>query len=266
MDKSTQRPIALLTDFGLTDTFVGVMKGVILSLNPGARIVDLSHGVRPQDTGHGSFLLATSMDYFPKGTVFCVVVDPGVGSDRRPVLVRTADYFFVGPDNGVLWQAAHRNGIRDIFHLDRPDCFLSGISNTFHGRDIFSPVAARLSLGQEPETLGTPVPDLAGLAWPAPRKTGKGLLLSILHMDGFGNICLNLEQADFLSMTAKGFCLEANGRDITLFCNTYAQAPDRTPVLVAASHGYVEIAVKNGNAARMLRARDDDLFLLIPKA
>lgn len=263
-EKPARPPIALLTDFGLDDPFVGVMKGVILGINPHARIVDLSHGVRAQDVAHGAFLLAACAAYFPKGTVFCAVVDPGVGSNRKPVLVQTRDFILVGPDNGLLWQAANDCGIKQVFHLNRQTYFLPDVSNTFHGRDIFSPVAAHASLGGDLSRFGDPVSQLAVLAQPQPRKTDQGLVLTVLHVDTFGNIVLNITAEAFRCHASNGFCLTRDGRQISRACPTYAAAPENTPVLVPASHGYMEIAVKNGSAAQRLKAGRSDTFLLIP--
>ncbi len=252
-------PIVLLTDFGVEDVYAGILKGVILSINPGACIMDLSHSVGPRDIRQGSFLLSSAAPYFPKGAVFCVVVDPGVGSERAPILVRTIDYTFIGPDNGVLFQASRDNGIRDIFHLNQPGYFLSTVSNTFHGRDIFAPVTAHFSLGVPAEKLGVKIKSMVPLELvPAvPAEDGSGLELAIIHKDRFGNLILNIRQDEFNKVAEKGFRLEydrpgkGNAKIDQVF-PTYSAAPDHTPFVLESSSGYMEIAVKNQSAARVL--------------
>lgn len=259
---SIPAPIVLLTDFGHLDSFVGVMKGVILTINPGAVIVDLSHGVAPQNVDHGAFLLATSLDFFPRGTIFCVVVDPGVGTDRRAVMVETGDYILVGPDNGVLWEAASRSGIKKSVHVSQSRYFLSPVSATFHGRDIFAPCAAHLSLGVPVSDFGPAVADLTARPFPKPETVGNDVRLGILHTDVFGNICLNMTGREFFSRFQDGFCLEVNGYEISDIYETYGMAPENKPFLLVSSHGYLEIAVKNQDASRNLGVTDDARIML----
>ncbi|HSL62059.1 MAG TPA: SAM-dependent chlorinase/fluorinase [Desulfotignum sp.] len=256
------RPIALLTDFGHTDPFAGVLKGVILSINPRASIVDLCHGVSPRDIAQGALMLETSLNYFPRGTIFCTVVDPGVGSSRRPVLVETEDYFLVGPDNGVLWPAAVKNTIRRVVHLTRFCYFLSPVSATFHGRDIFAPVAAHLSAGTDPSAFGPIVTDPVRLAPAHPKPCENGLILTVRHIDTFGNIGLNLTWERFESFAGQGFCMRVNQTEITGQYGTYAAAPDGQPFVLADSAGFVEIAVKNGHAASQLNVQKNDSVVL----
>ncbi|MCF8092829.1 MAG: SAM-dependent chlorinase/fluorinase [Desulfotignum sp.] len=256
------RPIALLTDFGHTDPFAGILKGVILSVNPQARIVDLCHGIGPQDIAHGAFVLETSLKYFPEGTIFCTVVDPGVGSSRRAVLVKTADYFLVGPDNGVLWPAARKNTIKKVVNLTSPIYFLSSVSSTFHGRDIFAPVAAHLSAGTDPAAFGPEISDLTILAAAGPEPFEAGLVLTVNHIDTFGNIGLNLGWERFKPFCDSGFCLTVNQVEITRYYESYAMAPENTPFVLKSSTGYMEIAVKNRHAAKMLGVSQNDKIIL----
>jgi hypothetical protein len=256
------RPIALLTDFGHTDAFAGILKGVILSIHPAARIVDLCHGVRPQDIGHGAHLLDTSLDYFPKETIFCTVVDPGVGTSRRAVLVETRDYFLVGPDNGVLWPAATRNTIRRVIHLARSRFFLPRVSATFHGRDIFAPVAAHLSAGIDPGEFGPEVSGLTRFNFPEPEPFEDGWIIGVRHIDTFGNIGLNLAREQFLPFAAQGFRVRIGQTEITGHYDTYAAAPEKIPFLVTGSAGFMEIAVKNGHAASQLGIGKKDRVVL----
>lgn len=255
-------PIVLLTDFGHIDAFVGILKGVILSIHPTARIVDLCHEVAPQDIGHGAHLLDISLEYFPKGSIFCAVVDPGVGSSRRAVLVETTDYFLVGPDNGVLWPAAGRNKIRRIIHLTRSRYFLPQVSATFHGRDIFGPVAAHLSTGIDPGAFGPQVSCLTPFAFPEPKPIAGGMILTVRHIDTFGNIGLNLNREQFRRFADKGFCMCVNQADITGYYHSYAAAPEKKPFVVTDSAGFMEIAVKNGHAASWLHVKKNDPVVL----
>lgn len=262
VDVSQNRPIVLLTDFGHKDIFVGILKGVILSLNPGATILDLSHGVRPHNIFHGSFLLDCAMGYFPEGTVFCVVVDPGVGTDQRPVLIKTKDYYFLGPDNGILWQAAEKNQIENVIHLNQKAYFLEKISSTFHGRDIFAPIAAHLSLGVEIDKFGIPINDLVQLNLPVPEIQGNKLILTILDIDIYGNICLNITWKKFKAFTGECFRLEVGNTQISRVYKAYALSRDSLPFLLTSSSGYMEIAVKNGNAAEQLAVKCLDKVML----
>jgi S-adenosylmethionine hydrolase len=251
-----------LTDFGHIDAFVGILKGVILSIHPKARMVDLCHEVAPQDIGHGAHLLDISLEYFPKGSIFCAVVDPGVGSSRRAVLVETTDYFLVGPDNGVLWPAAGRNRIRRIIHLTRSRYFLPQVSTTFHGRDIFGPVAAHLSAGIDPGAFGPQVSCLTPFAFPEPKPIAGGMILTVRHIDTFGNIGLNLTREQFRQFADKGFCMRVNQVDITGHYHSYAAAPEKIPFVMTDSAGFMEIAVKNGHAASRLHVKKNDPVVL----
>lgn len=266
MNKLRSGPIALITDFGDIDPFTGILKGVILSINPGAVIVDLCHKVPPQDISSGAFMLDAAMDYFPGGTIFCAVVDPGVGSSRRAVLVQTRDYFMVGPDNGILWQAAHRNTIKNVVHLNRSCYFLSPVSPTFHGRDIFAPAAAHLSTGRHPCDLGDPGGDLVHLVKNEPEPVENGLVLTVNHIDAFGNIGLNLTGDQFKPFLDRGFCLQVNDTIITGYFQNYASAPEGRPFVLTASTGYMEIAVKNGHAAAITGISRYDTVRLTLKA
>ena len=263
----TSLPIVLLTDFGTEDAFVGILKGVILSIHPKARILDLSHGVRPQDIVHGSFLLWSSFRFFPKGSIFCVVVDPGVGTGRRPILVTTRDYGFIGPDNGVMFAAARENHIRSVIHLTRTEYFLPRVSSTFHGRDLFAPVAAHVSLGIPAEQFGASLETMVSLEIPSPEKQGDGLILSVIHVDTFGNLTLNLSAEQFKGFSSKGFVLEPSAArssrlSIQTLCAAYAQGQEGRPFVLESSSGFMEIAIKNGNAAQTLGLNRMDTLIL----
>jgi len=256
LERNQTRPVVLLTDFGLQDPFAGILKGVIACISPESSVMDLSHGVAPQDIVQGAFLLTTSYSYFPKGSVFCVVVDPGVGSDRKGILIETRDYFFIGPDNGVLWHAANENNIKQMFHLTHSACFLSPVSKTFHGRDIFAPVAAHVSKGiKSLSILGNPIKECVRLDFPEIKKrTRSSLVLTVIHIDRFGNCALNIDGSSFMQFVQnKSFCLTVNSVQIKSAYDTYSQARDEDPFLIVSSCSYMEISLKNSNAANMMR-------------
>lgn len=254
MAKVEKKPIVLLTDFGQQDAFAGVLKGVIASISPETKVMDLSHGIHPQNILQGSFLLVTSCSYFPKGSVFCVIVDPGVGSDRKGICIQTRDYFFVGPDNGVIWKAAKNNTIKSIVHLTNKAYFLESISNTFHGRDIFAPVAAHISKGIEDiSILGKPLEKCIEYDLPQVKRNALSLELTVIHIDGFGNVTLNLEGKEFEQVVQhRQFCLTINGVQVKKVYSSYSQARDKEFFLINGSSSYMEISLKNSNAAKML--------------
>jgi S-adenosylmethionine hydrolase len=190
------RLIALTTDFGYEDPFVGIMKGVIVGINPDARIVDVTHGVAPQDIRGGALALNYAAPYFPPGTIHVAVVDPGVGTERRPILIQCEDAFFIGPDNGVLSLAAERRKTRRVVELANERYRLNPVSATFHGRDIFAPAAAHLSLGTPAEDFGRVLNDYARLTWPAAVKSDGEVRGEIIYIDHFGNLVTNLTARD----------------------------------------------------------------------
>ena len=244
------RPIVLLTDFGQQDTFSGILKGVIASISPESKVIDLSHGVDPHDILQGAFLLATACSYFPRGSVFCAIVDPGVGSDRKGICIETRDYYFVGPDNGLLWKAACENTIKRIIHLTNPAYFLDSVSHTFQGRDIFAPVAAHISKGLEDiAILGKPLTKCVEYFLPDIRRTVDSLGLTVIHIDRFGNVTLNIEQAEFKQFVQnKRYSLTIKGTRINRTVTCYSQAPTGELFLIGSSSGYMEVALKNANA------------------
>ncbi|MEP7294036.1 MAG: SAM-dependent chlorinase/fluorinase, partial [Chloroflexota bacterium] len=186
--------IALLTDFGTTDTYVGVMKGVMLGIAPDIQLVDLTHAIQPQNIRQAAFLLLNSYRFFPPETVFLVVVDPGVGSSRRALAVRAGQYTFVAPDNGVLSYVLDELSECQTVELTNPDYQLSGASNTFHGRDIFAPAAAHLAAGVPLDTLGAPVDPPVILPDPSLVVAGKHVIGEVLHIDHFGSAVTSIGQ------------------------------------------------------------------------
>ncbi len=265
----TKGPLVVLTtDFGLVDHYVGVMRGVLLGICPDARVIDLSHEVSPQDVVGGAYLLLCAYRYFPPGTIHLAIVDPGVGTERRALALRADDYYYVGPDNGlfsyVLQDMAQRDRIGgrlegDRFvlgdrcqavHLTRDDLWLKPTSDTFHGRDIFAPVAGHLGCGTRLEDLGTPVDRLVAIPWPWPRRDGMGRVTGeVVHVDRFGNLATSLRDEDLPSRNVE---LLVAGRKVRGLYRTYGEARGGGPVALLGSCGLVEIAVPNGSAAREL--------------
>ena len=246
--------LALLTDFGLTDTYVGTMKGVIAGVAPGANLIDLSHHVPPQDVAAGAYALLTSYADFPSGTVFCCVVDPEVGSGRDALAARVTaqgdTYLFVFPDNGLLTPILQEVTVKAVVSLDNPAYHHKKASRTFHGRDIFAPVSAHLANGVDLEALGTRRdPDqVRRLEWPEVIPTEHGFEARIIHIDHFGNLITNL----------KGERLEPHADAWTVVCGsvvldsvsaTFADVPPEEPLAYVGSAGFLELAIRQGNAA-----------------
>lgn len=252
--------ITLLTDFGLEDPYVGVMRGVILNIVPRANLVDLTHAVPPQDIDRAAFLLATAVDYFPPGTVHLVVVDPGVGTTRRPIAVRTERAFYVAPDNGVLDLALARQSAERCVHLTEQRYWLAEVSATFHGRDIFAPVAAHLAGGVPIDALGTPVRDLTHRsALQVAREPDGRLRGRIQHIDRFGNCITNVPAELVLNRAS---IIKVGVAAIQGLAATYAAVEPGELVALIGSQGFLEIAVRNGSAADRIGGRVGDPVLI----
>jgi S-adenosylmethionine hydrolase len=246
------KAITLTTDFGSRDAFVGTMKGVILSLNPRATVVDLVHELKPGDVRGGAFSLLTSYRFFPKGTIHVVVVDPGVGSKRTALAVKTGNFCFLGPNNGVLSWALAKEKILEIRALENEKLFLKDVSRTFHGRDVFAPVAAHLSKGVPFKKLGPVLKDFDRLEWPAPLRKGKEIRGEFVYIDRFGNAITNIAEED-LRLFGKGEVRVSVGRGRTCPLASFYQAvPDGKPVAVPGSSGFLEIAINGGSAKKSL--------------
>jgi S-adenosylmethionine hydrolase len=260
--------ITLTTDFGLADAYVASMKGVILTRAPAARIVDITHQIRPQDIVQGGFTLACAFPHFPPGTIHVLVVDPGVGTSRRLLLARTDHYYFLGPDNGGLAIAFAREPPREIVQLTVRDNFLEPVSATFHGRDILAPVAARLARGAPLAQFGDRVIAFEPSPLPPPEKLADGRVrLQVALADRFGNLILNLREEEHRRLREAGgesFSLEIAGRQIDRLLRTYGDADDAQPFALFNSSGYLEIAVRSGSAARVLSCAAGAPALLTP--
>jgi S-adenosylmethionine hydrolase len=256
--------ITLMTDFGIKDGNVGVMKGVIWGICPTAQISDLSHMIQAQNIREAGYILARSVPYFPKGSIHVVVVDPGVGTQRRPMAAQLGDWFYVGPDNGtvtVLLERAEREGWQTKFvQLDRTQYWLPVISHVFHGRDIFSPVAAHLANGIQLSDLGIPFTDPVRLALPKPEKMENGWRGEVIHIDHFGNLSTNIRAENLGdAMDNKEMILvRLNGTEIHGLVNTFGERPVGELVALIGSTGNLGIAMVNGNAKEKLGTKVGD--------
>jgi len=250
--------IALLTDFGYKDNFVGVMKGVILSINPQVNLVDISHGIKPQSILEAYFLLKNSYKFFPKGTVFVAVVDPGVGSKRKPVLIQTNDYFFVGPNNGIF-SFLESHDIKRIIHLTNDKYFLKPVSSTFHGRDIFAPVAGFISKGVSPEEFGTPIKGMKHIEVPKPILEKDKLLGEIIYIDGFGNLISNISRNIFDKFTrGSEFEITIGKARMSKISSSYAEAKVESPIALFDSFQNLEISIKAASCSEKLGLKEGE--------
>ncbi|MEJ2006839.1 MAG: SAM-dependent chlorinase/fluorinase [Acidobacteriota bacterium] len=248
--------ITITTDFGEDDHFVGVMKGVILKINPYAGIVDINHRVNSYDIFDGAYSLVQSYHYFPAGTVHLVVVDPGVGSERRPILVETRDYKFVAPDNGVLSLVYEREESFEVRHITADRYFLNPVSNTFHGRDIFAPVAAWVSRGLEAAQLGNVITDYARYTSLRPNWEDDTLLKgAAIKVDKFGNVITNIRPDDVPQLFKENpppFHITVNGHKITQLYESFSAGKPSEVFAVVGSSGFIEICTNRNSAAKAL--------------
>lgn len=256
--------ITLLTDFGLQDYFVGAMKGVILSVNSGARIVDIAHQIPPQDVRAGAFNLLAAYQDFPPGTIHLAVVDPGVGSARKGIVIDCAGQFFVGPDNGLFSWICDREQSFRAFELSNEQFFRRPVSRTFHGRDVFAPCAAALSNGIAVEEFGPAIHELVRLESLVPDMVDGGrVAATIIHIDRFGNCITNLTPEHF----GAGAKLIVNGREISAMRGFFSDGPLKDECFgFFGSAGFLEIAVRNGSAAQVLKAKRGDRVIVFPKS
>ena len=270
----TAPPIVLLTDFGLSDAYVGMMRGVIAAINPDATVIDLTHGIGPQNIAHGAAVLADSYRYFPSGSIFVAVVDPGVGTERAAILLETPDARFVAPNNGLLTlvcreydpsfgdsatagSAAVPADCR-AWRLTNSDYWRHPVSSTFHGRDVFAPVAAHLSLGLSLDATGETIPAIAALSLPVPRPYGSALRGHVIYADAFGNLITDLT-ADILdnmdiSPGDAAVTVTVAGHTITGLSRTFHDPPGDGLRALLGSHNRLEIAAVDGSAAAAIGA------------
>jgi S-adenosyl-L-methionine hydrolase (adenosine-forming) len=249
------RPIiTLTTDYGTNDHLVGVMKGVILSVNPDVNVVDITHGVLAHDILDGALTIGQAYKYFPAKTIHVVVVDPGVGTQRRPILVASDQHYFVAPDNGVLSSVYDQTEALYVWHIISEHYFRQPVSKTFHGRDIFAPVAAWLSKSWQTSAFGEPVTDFVRFAIPKPKAAGNTAKGIVLRVDQFGNLITNFQVKDFPALaSADGKCTIKTGNAvIKKMVPTFAEGANGEAVGVIGSSGYLEICINKSSAARTL--------------
>ena len=252
--RANSAPIAILTDFGYRDHYVGAMKGVIAGIAPAVRVIDIAHGIPPQSVIAGALALAQSWRFFPKGTIFLAVVDPGVGTSRLPIAIDTlSGARFVGPDNGLLYLAAKEAGIRRVVELRTAKYRLKNLSATFHGRDIFAPAAAWLWSGTPIASLGPRIREMKPLAIAPARRRGKTLEGEVIYIDGFGNLVTNIDRAALEAFRASfraGRLLVriVKGASMEIF-QAYGDVLTGAPLATLGSFELLEIAIRDGNAA-----------------
>jgi S-adenosyl-L-methionine hydrolase (adenosine-forming) len=257
----SSRIVALLTDFGHRDPFVGTMKGVMLGINPDLQLIDLSHEITPQRVREAAIVLSATFPYFPPHTIFLVVVDPGVGGTRRPIVVETAEHLFVAPDNGVLGPVLDQTQVRRVIHATEAGYFRQPISRTFHGRDVFAPLAAWLSRGVEAQALGTAIDDHRRLTLPRPHvRAGGELAGEVLYQDRFGNLITNIPEAWVTEVWGlppwQGVQATIEASVIRELDSHYAQRPPQELGMIFNSWGLLEIFANGGNAARVTGAAE----------
>lgn len=250
------RTVTLLTDFGLRDHYVAAMKGVMLSLNPELSFVDISHGIPPQDIQSGAFTLGQAYPWFPPGTVHLAVVDPGVGTERKAIVVTAATQYFIAPDNGILTYVFRQEESWTAHEVTAEHYFKKPVSATFHGRDVFAPVAAWLSRDIPPHQFGPKLSSPVQLNIPELTRVRDSLIqAAILAVDGFGNLVTNLKPEDLPGYGAPGArtCrILAGQKEINRFCRTFAEGGPGEILVLPGSSGYLEIAMRNGSAASSL--------------
>ncbi len=260
MNPTPSRIITLMTDFGTSDNYVGVMKGVILSINPQAQIVDITHTIPPQDIHGAAFLIDSAYRYFPTGTIHLIVVDPGVGSERGAIVCQTQTAYFVCPDNGIVTHLLHNN--EESIHavtVENSAYFLPQVSNTFHGRDIFAPVAAHLSRGVSIDKLGNPVTNPVQLPIPKPEVTTETIVGHVIWIDSFGNLITNISH-EILELLAgqNNVVIHAGIARIDRLNHSYAESVVGEPLAIIGSSNRLEISINQGDAAQVLGLRRGD--------
>jgi S-adenosyl-L-methionine hydrolase (adenosine-forming) len=255
--------ITLITDFGLHDSYVGTMKGVILRIHPQARLIDVTHQITAQDILEASLVLDSGYRFFPAGTVHVVVVDPEVGSGRRSIVVAGSEHFFVGPDNGTFTGVLDSDPDARVYEIRERQFLLPAISDTFHGRDIFAPVAAFLARGVAPEEFGPPVADLRRFTAPVARVWGDQIRGEVVHIDSFGNIVSNISRADFeQAVRERKFRILVNGKTIDRIHRTYSDQERGKALALFGSSGLLEIAIAKGRAERRIGAGKGDTIIV----
>lgn len=254
--------VTLLTDFGLQDEYVGVLKGVILSNNPRATIVDISHGIDAHDIAAATYALKSSYGFFPEGSVHVAIVDPGVGTERAIIAAQCNRHLFLAPDNGLLAPILRDGSYTTIYRVENEDLFRHPVSRTFHGRDIFAPVAAHLSKGLALKALGPSVgmDQVQSLATNGPRfLSAKELEGRVVAIDRFGNVITNVHCDDMAKLDGRAMTISIGNHTIEGMVENYAQSGSKNPVAIIGSRGCLEIAIHSGSAARTLIMAKGDI-------
>jgi len=257
------RVITLTTDFGTRDYYVGTMKGVIYRIAPDVHVVDLTHEIEKHDIAEAAIVVRSSRSFFPPGTVHVAVVDPGVGSVRRPVLVKAGDQYYVGPDNGIF--SFVLGDETEAWEISNPEYRLDVVSDTFHGRDIFAPAAAHLVAGVDPDAFGPRIDDLSRITTRPPAVLADRIQGEVIHVDSFGNLITNVSR-DLLQGVVgdRPVTIEISGRTIEGVSRTYSEAPRASLMAVFGSTDLLELAVRDGSAHRKLGVgRGDPVRLTI---
>lgn len=246
--------ITLTTDYGTDDHLVGVLKGVILKINPDSHIIDITHAVTPYDLLDGALQIASAYTYFPPKTIHVVIVDPGVGTERRPILVSGQNQYFVAPDNGVLSGVYDKEQNFTVRHLTSEHYFHLPVSKTFHGRDVFAPVAAWLSKHWQPASMGEVIEDFKRFAMPKPKEANGAWRGVVLKVDSFGNLITNFRAEDLSpeSVEKGEIQLQVGNHNVTRMVQMFASGNPGEAVAYMGSSGYLEVAVNKGNAAKQL--------------
>jgi len=259
--------ITLLTDFGTKDPYVAEMKAVIVSICPEAQIIDVSHQIEKFNIRMGAFILASAAPYFPERTIHVAVVDPGVGTKRRPIIVETQRCVYVGPDNGVLMLSAEKEEILRVCQVSNPSLMLPKVSKTFHGRDVFAPAAAHLANGSSPLEFGSEIYDYVVPKFAKPEIRRNQLFGEIMHIDDFGNIVSNISVEDLRKVGAKEnvfFNVELRGKVFRLrFCSVYGDVPVGQLLALVGSHDFLEFSVNQENAAKKFKVSIGDSVRLL---
>lgn len=251
--------ITLMTDFGTNDHYVGVMKGVMLNINPQIEIVDITHSIPPQDIHGAAFLIDSAHRYFPTGTIHVIVVDPGVGSERRAIVCQTETAYFVCPDNGILTHILRNEERICTVAVENSAYFLPQVSNTFHGRDIFAPVAAHLSRGVSIDKLGSPVTHPVQLPVPRPEVTDKAVIGQVIWIDSFGNLVTNISHEILGSLEGQdSVVIRAGGTEIDHLNRSYAESAVGEALAIVGSFNRLEISINQGDAAQVLGLQRGD--------
>lgn len=257
--------ITLTTDFGLRDGFVGTMKGVIYSIAPEAKIVDISHSIAPQNIQEGAFILARAVPFFPADTIHVFVVDPGVGTQRRPLAARLGEHYFVGPDNGMLTplidDAEQSKKEVEFVHLNNPKYWLPKVSGTFHGRDVFAPVGAHLANGVALAAFGPRLNDPVRIELPRPAKTDTGWIAHIIGIDVFGNLTTDLPASALQGRV--DVLVRLRGAEVDGIVKSYGHKQPGDLIALIDSEDCLEVAVVNGSAAQKLGAQMGDVVEVI---